>query len=106
MGSVKVVDKIDGPLELDLLVLGEEQFGSFFSESTVLKKCMQQIWGGNLLPIMVTITSRRLGTVEGISKEGVNAFLGLRYATLQDKFAAPVMAEGSVDGNIDAKSFG
>lgn len=46
-----------------------------------------------------------LGKIEGWVGDGVVQFRGVQYATLEDRFASPIVRE-NYDGSIDARSFG
>jgi carboxylesterase type B len=47
-----------------------------------------------------------IGTVKGIGKEGIDQFLGLKYASLKDRLAEPEMVIDSGDTKIDATRIG
>ncbi|EKG10489.1 hypothetical protein MPH_12347, partial [Macrophomina phaseolina MS6] len=50
-----------------------------------------------------------LGTVRGKAAEdssGVTQFLGVKYATLKDRFALPELVKGDPKGAVEAGEFG
>ncbi|EUC44269.1 hypothetical protein COCMIDRAFT_98770 [Bipolaris oryzae ATCC 44560] len=47
-----------------------------------------------------------LGEIEGNQRDGVAQFLGLRYASIKDRFAPPELADNYGPGNTDATKFG
>ncbi|KAI1611228.1 carboxylesterase-like protein [Exophiala viscosa] len=47
-----------------------------------------------------------LGQITGTSHDGVNRFCGIQYATLQNRFANPVVAEGDPSAALDAQKHG
>ena len=57
------------------------------------------------IAMSTTIAHPLLGNVEGVVEGEVLQFRGIQYATLEDRFASPVIRE-NYDGSIDARSFG
>jgi hypothetical protein len=55
---------------------------------------------------MVAIKHPLLGTVVGDQFEGIDRFLGLRYASLRDRFAAPVLDLHARASGVDATKYG
>lgn len=56
-----------------------------------------------------TIQHPTLGTVQGKAADdgsGVTQFLGVKYASLKDRFAPPELIKGDPAGAVDAKEFG
>lgn len=49
-----------------------------------------------------TITTRNLGQIRGKSENGVTRYLGIKYATLQDRFADAQLVEERQDDILDA----
>ncbi|KAF1975707.1 carboxylesteras-like protein [Bimuria novae-zelandiae CBS 107.79] len=47
-----------------------------------------------------------LGKIKGNIKDGVAQFLGLKYASLQNRFAAPSLVTNYGSGTVDASKFG
>ncbi|KAK4545632.1 hypothetical protein LTR36_002585 [Oleoguttula mirabilis] len=54
-----------------------------------------------------TLSHPTVGSIKGTTaKPGVEQFLGLQYATLADRFAAPVLKEYTADESVDATKLG
>ncbi|KAL1633390.1 hypothetical protein SLS58_011114 [Diplodia intermedia] len=56
-----------------------------------------------------TIQHPKLGTVRGKAAEdgsGITQFLGIKYASLKDRFAPPELVEGDPEGTVEAREFG
>ena len=53
-----------------------------------------------------TFTHPTLGQVQGNQRDGVAQFLGLRYASIRDRFAPPELVDSYGSGDIDATKFG
>ncbi|EOA88727.1 hypothetical protein ACJQWK_06076 [Exserohilum turcicum] len=53
-----------------------------------------------------TLHHPQLGKVTGNQRDGVAQFLGLKYASVEDRFAAPQLLDKYAAGNIDATQFG
>lgn len=47
-----------------------------------------------------------LGEIKGNQRDGVAQFLGLKYASIKDRFAPPELADNYGSGNTDATKFG
>jgi carboxylesterase type B len=56
----------------------------------------------------MTITCKHtdLGEIQGNSHDGVAQFLGLKYASLENRFAAPSLVTHYSSGQTDATKFG
>lgn len=58
---------------------------------------------------MATIQHPALGTVRGKAADdgsGVTQFLGIKYASLEDRFAPPELVKGDAAKGVDAREFG
>ncbi|USP76880.1 uncharacterized protein yc1106_04154 [Curvularia clavata] len=53
-----------------------------------------------------TFTHPALGRVQGNQRDGVAQFLGLKYASIKDRFAPPEVVDSYESGDIDATKFG
>lgn len=54
-----------------------------------------------------TLQHPALGKITGVVKDGVVQYLGIKYATLENRLAAPFpLLENSGRGPIDATKFG
>ncbi|XP_014554756.1 hypothetical protein COCVIDRAFT_104164 [Bipolaris victoriae FI3] len=53
-----------------------------------------------------TLKHPALGEIKGNQRDGVAQFLGLKYASIKDRFAPPELADSYGPGNTDATKFG
>lgn len=53
-----------------------------------------------------TLKHEHLGELKGRSVDGVAQFLGLKYASIKDRLAAPELVESYGAGATDASKFG
>ena len=53
-----------------------------------------------------TFTHKELGAVKGNTKDGVTEFLGIKYASLENRFAPPSLVTSYGAGPLDATKFG
>jgi carboxylesterase type B len=53
-----------------------------------------------------TLTHEHLGELKGKAVEGAVQFLGLKYASIKDRLAAPQLVESYGSGTTDATKFG
>lgn len=51
-------------------------------------------------------THPALGQVQGTQRDGVAQFLGLKYASIKDRFAPPELVDSYGPENTDATKFG
>jgi hypothetical protein len=53
-----------------------------------------------------TLKHQNLGELEGKAVDGAVQFLGLKYASLKDRLAAPHLVDSYGSGTTDATKFG
>jgi carboxylesterase type B len=54
-----------------------------------------------------TLQHPTLGNITGVAKDGVTQYFGIKYATLENRLAAPVpLLDNGGQGPIDATTFG
>jgi carboxylesterase type B len=54
-----------------------------------------------------TLQHPTLGNITGVVKDGVTQYLGIKYATLENRLAAPVpLLDNGGRGPIDATTYG
>ena len=52
------------------------------------------------------VRTSSFGVVQGVKANGVTAFLGIKYATLKNRFAEPEIIERRIEGVLDATQDG
>lgn len=59
-----------------------------------------------IINMSATLKHPALGEIKGNQRDGVAQFLGLKYASIKDRFAPPELAGSYGPGNTDATKFG
>lgn len=66
----------------------------------------RRTWEQNKVPKMTVLHTALLGKIEGKTSDGVTEFLGIKYATLKNRFAEAQIAQPSSTDTLDATTHG